>query len=181
LDLTLEPNPVFRLVYDAVASELKDELEAVKNKPLTALGRALRERLEKPIAKALALGRDRFVMLRVVDSLWVRHLTDLDELKEGIGLRAFGHQDPLIAFKREAHEMYEDLLAQIRDQIAQGILYTSIAIRRPEPAIPRAKIPSPAHVPSERKRLGRNDPCWCGSGKKYKHCHMRQDEAMARR
>jgi preprotein translocase subunit SecA len=181
LDLTLEPNPVFRLVYDAVASELKDELEAVKNKPLTALGRALREKLEKPIAKALALGRDRFVMLRVVDSLWVRHLTDLDELKEGIGLRAFGHQDPLIAFKREAHEMYEDLLAQIRDQIAQGILYTSIAIRRPEPAIPRAKIPSPAHVPSERKRLGRNDPCWCGSGKKYKHCHMRQDEAMARR
>ena len=181
VDFALEPNPVFRLVYDAVASELGGELEAIKGKPLSALGRTLRERLERPIAKALTLGRDRFVMLKVVDSLWVRHLTDLDELKEGIGLRAFGHQDPLIAFKKEAHEMYEELLAQIRDQIAQGILYTSIAVRRPEPVVPRVKIPAPARVAQPGKRPGRNDPCWCGSGKKYKHCHMRLDEAAGRR
>ncbi|MCS7285552.1 MAG: preprotein translocase subunit SecA [Anaerolineae bacterium] len=181
MDLSLEPNPIFRLVYDFISSELKEELESIKGKPFSALGRTLRERLEKPIAKALALGRDRFVMLRAVDSLWVRHLTDLDELKEGIGLRAFGHQNPLIAFKREAHEMYENLLAQIRDQIAQGVLYTFVAVKKPEPAMPRLRVPVPAQVPQGQRRPGRNEPCWCGSGKKYKHCHMRQDEAMGRR
>ena len=74
-------------------------------------------------AKEAAMGAEmlrqleRLVMLRAVDNRWVRHLTDLDELREGIGLRAFGQQDPLVAYKKEAHEMYEELVASISRDI----------------------------------------------------------------
>ncbi|RLC82717.1 MAG: preprotein translocase subunit SecA [Chloroflexi bacterium] len=184
-----DANPVFKLAYEAIAQELgEDEIKAIENRPFSALGRSYKERLEEPLARALTLGRDRFVMLRVVDNLWIRHLTDLDELREGIGLRAFGQQDPLIAFKKEAHEMYEALLALIRQQIAQSVLYTSLAVRRPQPVIPvRLPRAAPAVAAAPKAgashkigRLGRNDPCWCGSGKKYKHCHMREDMALGR-
>jgi preprotein translocase subunit SecA len=123
---------------------------------------------------------ERAVMLRVVDNLWVRHLTDLDQLREGIGLRAFGQQDPLVAFKREAHEMYNQLLGAIQHDIIHAI-YRAQVVAAPQPRQMRAVHPSSGDGSGERKparrekRPGRNDPCWCGSGKKYKHCHMRAD------
>jgi preprotein translocase subunit SecA len=123
------------------------------------------------------------VMLRVVDTLWVRHLTDLDVLREGIGLRAFGQQDPLVAFKREAHDMYDQLRGAIQHDIVHAIYHAQV-ITTPQPRQMRAVHPSSGDdstrqpVRSE-KHPGRNDPCWCGSGKKYKHCHMRQDMGSA--
>jgi len=122
---------------------------------------------------------ERLVMLRAVDTRWVRHLTDLDILREGIGLRAFGQQDPLVAYKREAHEMYLDLLADIQHDIVYSI-YHAVLMRQPVRPM-RAVRPGGdgrGTVQPARKagtRLGRNDPCWCGSGKKYKHCHMKAD------
>jgi len=123
---------------------------------------------------------ERLVMLQAVDNRWVRHLTDLDVLREGIGLRAFGQQDPLIAYKREAHEMYQDLLAEIQRDIVQRIYHAQL---KPQPARPmRAVRPGaagaepPQPVRASGSRPGRNDPCWCGSGKKYKLCHMREDQ-----
>jgi preprotein translocase subunit SecA len=136
-------------------------------------------------AKESALGvetmrqLERLVMLRAVDSRWVRHLTDLDELREGIGLRAFAQQDPLIAYKKEAHEMYQDLVASISRDIVGSIYHAQLVVR---PTLPIQRMqtnrgdggaPQPAR---SKKTLGRNDPCWCGSGKKYKHCHMRADQ-----
>ena len=123
---------------------------------------------------------ERLVMLRAVDTLWVRHLTNLDSLREGIGLRAYGQQDPLVAFKKEAHEMYQELLAAIQQTIA-GDIYRLTLVKEPRP-IPRREVGPgsegrEARRPVKRK-LGRNDPCWCGSGKKYKYCHMRQDMAQ---
>jgi preprotein translocase subunit SecA len=123
---------------------------------------------------------ERLVMLRSVDNRWVRHLTDLDVLREGIGLRAFGQQDPLIAYKREAHEMYQDLLGEIQHDIVQRIYHAHL---KPQPARPmRAVRPgggggqAPQPIRSSGARPGRNEPCWCGSGKKYKLCHMREDQ-----
>jgi len=128
---------------------------------------------------------ERVVMLRAVDNLWVRHLTDLDALREGIGLRAFGQQDPLVAFKREAHEMYGQLLEAVQHDIVHTI-YRVQLISAPQPRQMQAVHPSSGGdgssarqpIRSER-RPGRNDPCWCGSGKKYKHCHMLQDTTRA--
>jgi preprotein translocase subunit SecA len=132
--------------------------------------------LTAPVMRQL----ERLLMLRAVDNRWVRHLTDLDELREGIGLRAFAQQDPLVAYKKEAHEMYDELLAHISDDVVHSIYHAQIVAR---PAAPVRQMQTnrsdgggqPQPVRSA-KTLGRNDPCWCGSGKKYKNCHMRSDE-----
>jgi preprotein translocase subunit SecA len=123
---------------------------------------------------------ERLVMLRCVDSRWIRHLTDLDELREGIGLRAIAQVDPLVAYKKEAHEMYQDLVASISTDIVHTIYHTQLMVR-PQPVVPVQRMQTnrsdtekaqPVH---SKNQLGRNDPCWCGSGKKYKQCHMRSD------
>jgi preprotein translocase subunit SecA len=125
---------------------------------------------------------ERLVMLRAVDSLWIRHLTDLDNLREGIGLRAYGQQDPLVAFKKEAHEMYADLMTAIQHTIV-GDIYRVSLVREPQPrpmremrtSVEAQRAPQP--VRTAGARVGRNDPCPCGSGKKYKHCCMRKEQA----
>jgi preprotein translocase subunit SecA len=122
---------------------------------------------------------ERLLMLRAVDTRWVRHLTDLDELREGIGLRAYGQQDPLVAYKREAHEMYQDLVASMSHDIASSIYHAQIITRPPVPIRQMQTNRSNGGAPQtahSKKTLGRNDPCWCGSGKKYKVCHMRSDQ-----
>ena len=127
---------------------------------------------------------EKAVMLRTVDNRWVRHLTDLDELREGIGLRAFAQLDPLIAYKKEAHEMYQEFVASIARDIAYAIYHVEFT----RPAAPVRQIQTnrgdgggqPQSQPARSgKTTGRNDPCWCGSGKKYKQCHMRSDEGRA--
>jgi preprotein translocase subunit SecA len=121
---------------------------------------------------------ERLVMLRAVDNRWVRHLTDLDELREGIGLRAFAQVDPLVAYKKEAHEMYEALLVTISEDVVHSIYHAQLMVR---PIIPVQRMQvnrgegSQAQPVRSSHALGRNDPCWCGSGKKYKVCHMRAD------
>jgi preprotein translocase subunit SecA len=124
-------------------------------------------------------------MLRAVDNLWIRHLTDLDVLREGIGLRAYGQQNPLVAYKKEAHEMYQGLLAGIQETVVNNLFRVPVAAT-PQPRPRRQLITNlqdgddgrsrPVKATAKEK-LGRNDPCWCGSGKKYKHCHLRQDRA----
>jgi preprotein translocase subunit SecA len=123
---------------------------------------------------------ERLIMLRVIDYRWVRHLTALDELREGIGLRAFAQRNPLVEYKREAYAAFESLLAEVQNDIATYILNTRLEQR---PAMPRAtryagasggsagSVRSPQRSSS---KVGRNDPCPCGSGKKYKQCCLRQ-------
>jgi preprotein translocase subunit SecA len=122
---------------------------------------------------------ERQTLLRAVDSHWVRHLTDLDALREGIGLRAFGQQNPVVAYKREAAETYDDMLASIRSQVARDIYRVQLAQSAPMPQPRRLSTNAPGSSGKGRQpvrkvadeTVGRNDPCPCGSGKKYKHCH----------
>jgi preprotein translocase subunit SecA len=185
------PLSFHRLIYDRVASELDGALTPdIAGQRLDRLTRELRASVEKGFAEAIGLYRVRDLMLRAVDNLWVRHLTDLDVLREGIGLRAYGQQNPLVAFKKEAHEMYQGLLAVIQETIVNGLFRVPVtaapSIGRPRPqrqlvtnlqdTTPRDGRQRPVKA-TTKERLGRNDPCWCGSGKKYKHCHWRQDRA----
>ncbi len=119
---------------------------------------------------------ERLIMLRVIDHRWVRHLTALDELREGIGLRAFAQRNPLVEYKREAYTAFENLLAEVQNDIANYILNARLERR---PAMPRATRYSGASGGSagsvrapqrSSSKVGRNDPCPCGSGKKYKQC-----------
>jgi len=109
---------------------------------------------------------ERLVMLRVIDRLWMEHLTEMEHLRQGIGLRAVGQEQPLVVYKREGHASFEALLAGIQHDVAHTIYHVGIAkeaSQRREGAAKKEAVPV-------GKKVGRNDPCPCGSGKKYKHC-----------
>ncbi|MBC7318056.1 preprotein translocase subunit SecA [Candidatus Bipolaricaulota bacterium] len=126
----------------------------------------------------------RLVVLRTVDENWRQHLLELDDLREGIGLRAYGGTDPLVEFKREAHRLFQEMLVRSEEQVMRVLLSPRLMIRvesapAPTPAAtarPGASPARPSSRPSPSKpvappgKVGRNDPCPCGSGKKYKHC-----------
>jgi preprotein translocase subunit SecA len=126
---------------------------------------------------------ERLVMLGTIDRLWVGHLTALDEMRQGIGLAGYGGQDPLVAFKREAHDMWDQLMDHIRRNITRRIYHVTLtpqavpAPRQPAAAAARsggrrgARAGQPeAGPPPAPRKVGRNDPCPCGSGRKYKKC-----------
>jgi preprotein translocase subunit SecA len=109
---------------------------------------------------------ERLVMLQVIDRLWMEHLTEMEHLRQGIGLRAVGQEQPLIVYKREGHAYFEALLAGIQYDVTHRIYHVGLAKEAPqrkETAVKKEAVPV-------GKKVGRNDPCPCGSGKKYKHC-----------
>ena len=104
---------------------------------------------------------ERLVMLRAIDSRWVEHLTAMESMRQGIGLQSLAQRDPLVAYKRQGHEMFQELMAGIYHDIVHTIY--RVGLVREEKPKQREKPPVDQHV-------GRNDPCPCGSGKKYKKC-----------
>jgi preprotein translocase subunit SecA len=137
---------------------------------------------------------ERLVLLRVIDSLWVEHLTAIDDMRRGIGLRAYSQRDPLNEFKIEAYRMFDELKATIRHDVTHTIFRVTVV--HEQTARPQAMIESrpdlmpgalaasdPAAATAENgdgattrparngPKIGRNDPCFCGSGKKFKRCH----------
>ena len=136
---------------------------------------------EQTIGAADFRNIERIIMLQTMDNLWKDHLLSMDHLKEGIGLRSYAQQDPLIIYKKEAFEMFQEMVARIREQTI-SILFR-IQIAEPEAArelsTPKEQEMNFSHsdpgvkkAPVVRKteKVGRNDPCPCGSGKKYKKC-----------
>ena len=120
----------------------------------------------------------RAVILRSIDQLWVEHLTEVDDLRRGIGLRGYAQEDPLNAFKREAFKLYDEFQGLIRVSIGRSILRVSVVQQEaPRPKIVATSAAGTTAVPAPKAPLvaavtaGRNDPCPCGSGKKYKKCH----------
>jgi preprotein translocase subunit SecA len=117
---------------------------------------------------------ERAVLLRVIDSLWIRHLTAIDDLREGIGLRAYGQRDPLVEYKVEAAAMFDQLLANIQHDVTHLIYHVTV-VRDQQPR-PQRQMLTNRDEPTSRRpvragsKVGRNDPCPCGSGRKYKKC-----------
>ncbi len=147
---------------------------------LVELAEQLYDAKEAAVGPEMMRELERRIMLMVVDHRWQRHLTDLDQLREGIGLRALAQVEPLVAYKKEAFDMYQELMAAIQKDISLYIYHARI---QTEPARPVAAVQTNRQDGGESRTvrragatLGRNDPCWCGSGKKYKHCHMREDQ-----
>jgi preprotein translocase subunit SecA len=181
-------------------------------------------RKEEAIGTELLRRLERDIMLQIVDAQWKDHLYSLDHLKEGIGLRGYGQRDPLVEYKRESYELFQDMKARIEEEIVRYLFWlrpvtmddrgeqaeAPVAVRAPRPAAPRrpaastmtlnnpgaspvpafagaarssqaaAQAPTPARtggddviktVRRDEPKVGRNDPCPCGSGKKYKKCH----------
>ncbi|MHB9129485.1 MAG: preprotein translocase subunit SecA [Armatimonadota bacterium] len=123
---------------------------------------------------------ERLVMLRIIDTKWINHLDAMDFLREGIGLRGYAQVDPLVAYTGEAYELWNHLMIDIKEEFACNIfrvrLYSEEAEHKQSAYKPTATNRSD-EGPSRGDRVAHssirsNDPCWCGSGKKYKKCHM---------
>ena len=129
---------------------------------------------EKQLTESVMRDVEKFVMLSVIDNMWMDHLDSIDDLREGIGLRGYAQRDPLTEYKAEAFNMFENLMAAIDEEIVHRIFKVQVNVPQQQPKTvinlePRTQNPiTPA---ATRGKPGRNDPCWCGSGKKYKRCH----------
>ncbi len=148
---------------------------------LTELAEAVYDEREKETGAGNMRMLERLVMLRIIDTLWIEHLTRMEDMRQGIGLEAVSQRDPLVAYKTKGHESFQDLTAAIRHDVAHAIYH--VKIERQGQAAPEL-APSPmAKAAINRgdsgkvraakvggRKVGRNDPCPCGSGKKYKHC-----------
>ena len=130
---------------------------------------------------------ERVIMLRVVDEYWMDNIDAMDDLKQGIGLRAYGQHDPVIAYKEEGYEMFQAMIQAIREETIRRLFLVQV---RPQQEIRREKVAKEtgttaagqsqvkqAPVRSAAKKVGPNDPCPCGSGKTYKKCCMQKDKA----
>ena len=113
---------------------------------------------------------ERIVMLRTIDRLWVEHLTTMEQMRQGVGLHAVGGRDPLVMYKHEGQAMFDSLLSSISHDVAHTIFRVKIEEKeRPAQKSPMAQA-AQRHEAPVTKKVGRNDPCPCGSGKKYKKC-----------
>ncbi|MBM3949539.1 MAG: preprotein translocase subunit SecA [SAR202 cluster bacterium] len=176
---------------DGLAQMAVEEIE----ERLLALAKELYEKREGAFTPQLMRTIERQVMLRIIDSHWVQHLTSMENLRTGIGLHAFGQRDPLVMYKKEGHEQFQELLSRIQHDIAHTIYNIQVQVgptpaqdgrgdgQRPAPAKPKVndlgksvmtKVigePGREAVAAGGNKVGRNEPCPCGSGKKYKRCH----------
>ena len=189
VEIKLEPVEFETLGHEGIVSRILEEAKTFYKKKEEMLGSELMARLE------------RYAMLSVIDHKWKEHLREMDDLKEGIGLRAYGQRDPLVEYKVEAFKLFADLLLQIRNEVVSFAFKffpqapEEVQTKRKRQPIARFKEikqstsnigissaarsrgdeqtagkPQPVQV---AEKIGRNDPCPCGSGKKYKHCHGR--------
>jgi preprotein translocase subunit SecA len=125
---------------------------------------------------------ERYIILQIIDHQWVNHLQDMEHMKEGIGLRGYGQLDPLREYKKEGYALFGELMDRIREETLMTLSRIQLMRQRPaEEELPRKKKramhfshgdggESPVTIKREGKKIGRNDPCPCGSGKKYKKC-----------
>ena len=143
---------------------------------------------------------EKSLLLQILDQTWKDHLLTLDHLRQGINLRAYAQRDPLNEYKREAFELFEEMLVGLREQVTRVLSHVELRMAEPQ-AVPQPQMPreitavDPAfdvdemeeagiamangedrqavatETLSPSQRLSRNAPCPCGSGKKYKHCH----------
>ncbi len=146
------------------------------------------EKREKDLGEGVMREVEKFAYLGSIDHLWMDHIDHIDDLREGVTLRAYGQRDPLVEFKNEAYNLFENLVGKIDSELSRRIF--RIGVAQPQSEIPlnlarenrdkkdsmgvsgnadtTAKSGEPAFA---KEKLGRNDPCWCKSGKKWKHCH----------
>jgi preprotein translocase subunit SecA len=208
--------PIFPVPEDWTPDDLKlmtrEEVAEMVLRATDETYEAKEQQLGPPLMRHI----ERLVLLRVIDTLWVEHLTTVEDVREGIGLRAYGQQDPLVAYKGEAYDLFQGLMSTIQHDVVHTIYHVNVVVQPTEPVMNPTKesestapLPPPAPVPSGNggqgsarqeargygrspysgamtnrdepggrqpvsagsAKVGRNQLCPCGSGRKYKKCH----------
>ena len=143
------------------------------------------ERKEATVTPTVMRELERVVMLRVVDEYWMDNIDAMDDLKQGIGLRAYGQHDPVIAYKEEGYQMFEAMIQAIREETVRRLFLVQL---KPTQEVRRQRVAKEigTNTPADKTvkkqpvkkavKVGPNDPCPCGSGKKYKKCCMQKDK-----
>jgi preprotein translocase subunit SecA len=141
---------------------------------------------EKRFGEAMLRQLEKIIMLQTIDGLWKDHLLNMDHLKEGIGLRGYGQKNPLQEYQKEGFDMFEDMIHRVQEDVVQKLFTVELAretaaqeieIQQPRPqrmVLSHGDEPLAARQTTTKRevdKVGRNDPCPCGSGKKYKRCH----------
>jgi len=160
----------------------KEEVKEFLNKVLEDVHRTREGQVGPDIMRQV----EKYAYLGSIDHLWMDHIDHIDDLREGVELRAYGQRDPLVEFKNEAYSLFENLVDRINEELSRRLFRIGVGIPQPEIPLSQARenidksdmtglSPSTVHSPQfTGHKLGRNDPCPCGSGKKYKHCHYPQ-------
>ena len=156
--------------YEELQTRLKEQWQAAFEKKKNEIGEKDFQALQ------------RYILLQVIDQRWLDHLQDMEHMKEGIGLRGYGQLDPLREYKKEGYALFEELMARIREESLTALgRIALVRQKQPEetPAVRRQRAMQFSHGNEKEKpetfkrsgqKIGRNDPCPCGSGKKYKKC-----------
>ena len=176
------PKGAWSYTDEALSTLTKEQAAA----DLLAIMKTYYQKKEAALTSPVMRELERVVTLRVVDEYWMDHLDAMTDLRQGIGLRAYGQNNPVVEYKREGYEMFENMIDSIREEIVRRMFLVQV---KPQTEIKREKV---AKVTSEggagdktvkrqpqvrKAKVGRNDPCPCGSGKKYKNCCLDKDLA----
>ncbi|MBP9694956.1 MAG: preprotein translocase subunit SecA [Candidatus Magasanikbacteria bacterium] len=160
-------------------------LESAKNEYKKIEEQVVNSLPEKEKGLGLMREIEKSILLRAIDTLWVDHLVAIDYLRTGIGLRGYGQRDPLVEYKKETYQMFQSLQSSIQKEIVYSFFKVGLGFQFAPTIMANDKLTltgaekelnaktessGPGHSDSEKK-IGRNDPCYCGSGKKYKKCH----------
>ena len=158
---------VNRKSFEGMITEAADEFYAEREKMIAEVGIDMRE-------------FERVVLLSAVDRRWMDHIDAMDQLREGIGLRAYGQRDPIVEYKHEGYAMFEEMTHLIQEDTLRRLCFATLVKQPPQPpkeeerklvASHGGESASAARQPARADvKVGRNDPCPCGSGKKYKEC-----------
>ena len=157
-----------------VGEKVEGVIDAVElKKSVNDLIEKTYEQKEEKLGKEAMRFLEKIILLQIIDFLWTSHLEDMDYLREVVRLRAYGQQDPLIEYKKEGYLAFQNFLGSFESQVARTILNVE-----PVKSSPRSAGGAAEKIEDKKiemgevgKRIGRNDPCPCGSGKKYKKCH----------
>lgn len=162
--LPLDPFSAKSLEKNLIKKESGDVLEILRN-IIKEARKSQKKQLGENYSKV-----EKFVLLDTYDELWMSHLDAIDNLRDGIGLRGYAQKDPLVEYKHESFSLFESLLDRIDSVVAHRIFRVQINVV-PNPNIQSKAVESKTESKKSTVKLGRNDPCWCGSGKKWKSCH----------
>ena len=163
--------------------------DVVKERVTEAVNQRYEEK-EAAVNPEMMRLHEKYLLLQVIDQQWKDHLLNIDHLKEGIGLRGYGQRDPLVEYKKESFELFQDMMERVQDRVVKYLWKMDVVfqqeqeqeVQRVQRAMPPQKpkqqpmyfsggSTEPQTVRRKEAKVGRNDPCPCGSGRKYKKCH----------
>jgi len=184
--------------FDEISTKnIKSQIANIKSKEETKefLNKVLEDVLrtrEGQVGTDLMRQIEKYAYLGSIDHLWMDHIDHIDDLREGVELRAYGQRDPLVEFKNEAYNLFENLIDRINQELSRRLFRIGVGVPQPEIPLAQARenidtsdttglsgnadaaVVSGEQTFPKKKKPGRNDPCPCGSGKKYKKCHYPQ-------